>query len=108
MKTTGGEHLGTMRSWIQWHCHNGSDVTWGSEEPLRFSNITVREMEELAERIKKGCEKDIFRSKSVISIEIVNECGGVDIEDEDDTHQKWERIMRQLAAKGFQIVKRDK
>jgi hypothetical protein len=41
--------LGIMREWIQWHALNGSSVTWGSNEVLRFTRpLTVKDFEDLA------------------------------------------------------------
>lgn len=42
----GGEWLGAVRSWVQWHCRNGSDVTWGSTDALERT-FTVRDVEEI-------------------------------------------------------------
>jgi len=48
-RKSGGPWLGAARSWIQWHCINGSDVTWGSNEELRMSKqLTVQVVEEIA------------------------------------------------------------
>jgi hypothetical protein len=48
----GGSWLGAIRSWIQWNAINGSQVTWGSDEPLRFTKaLTVKDLEELAAEI---------------------------------------------------------
>jgi hypothetical protein len=48
----GGSWLGAIRSWIQWNAINGSQVTWGSDEPLRFTkSLTVKDFEELAAEI---------------------------------------------------------
>ena len=45
----GGAWLGAVRSWIQWNCINGSDVTWGSDEILRCRrNFTPAMVEEIA------------------------------------------------------------
>jgi hypothetical protein len=46
----GGEWLGAARAWLQRRKHNGSDVTWGSDEELRPS-MTAREVEELAAEV---------------------------------------------------------
>lgn len=43
----GGSWLTEARSWIQFHCHNGNDVTWGSGEELK-PPFKVRQIEELA------------------------------------------------------------
>jgi hypothetical protein len=43
----GGSWLTGARSWIQFHCHNGSDVTWGSGEELK-PPFRVRQIEEIA------------------------------------------------------------
>ena len=62
----GGEHLGVVRNWIKWHAHNGSTVTWGSEQMLQGVSVSVGDMERLAQAIANGerknlCEK--IRSK---------------------------------------------
>ena len=47
-----GEHLRIIRTFIQCKCINGSSVTWGSTDILNFSSgITVKHMEELAQKI---------------------------------------------------------
>ena len=46
----GGPWLGAARSWVQWNCKNGSDVTWGSNEEL-VPPLTIRQVEELAARV---------------------------------------------------------
>jgi len=43
----GGEWLGAARSWLQRRKHNGSHVTWGSNEELH-PPMTVKEVEEIA------------------------------------------------------------
>lgn len=48
----GGPHLGAVRSWIQRTFRNGSRVTWGSNDELADTGLTVRQMEQLAEQIK--------------------------------------------------------
>lgn len=50
----GGNHLGKVRSWIQWHALNGSTVTWGSEEHLQLRPLTVSDLEKLAQDIGDG------------------------------------------------------
>jgi hypothetical protein len=43
------EILGTTRRWIQQNALNGSSVTWGSDEKLRFTReLTVKDFEDLA------------------------------------------------------------
>ena len=60
MKRYSGKHLGIVRSWIQWNALNGSDVTWGSNEVLRFSRtITPAVMEALAQDICDGVISDV-------------------------------------------------
>jgi hypothetical protein len=44
-----GGHLGTVRTWMQCRFINGDRVTWGSEELLLGTGLTVREM--VAQRI---------------------------------------------------------
>lgn len=52
MLTMGGEWLGAARNWIQHNALNGSDVTWGSNDRLRFTrDLTVKDIEEFAARI---------------------------------------------------------
>ena len=46
----GGKWLCAARSWMQWHKHNGSDVTWGSQQELRPA-MTVKDVEELAAHV---------------------------------------------------------
>lgn len=47
----GGTWLGSLREWLQCKAINGSDVTWGSHQPLRFSSpLTVYDFEYLAAR----------------------------------------------------------
>lgn len=47
----GGNWLGELREWIKCKAINGCDVTWGSEEPLKFRGpITVAEVERIAAR----------------------------------------------------------
>jgi hypothetical protein len=41
-----------VRNFIQAHGLNGSDVTWGSHDFVRFNSVTVRDLEELAQRIR--------------------------------------------------------
>ena len=50
LKRKGGAWLGAARSWIQWHCVNGENVTWGSNEELRPA-LTVKDVEDLAAEI---------------------------------------------------------
>lgn len=56
----GGRFLGAARSWIQWHKHNGSDVTWGSRDELS-PPMTVREVEDLAAEVASAHEEERFR-----------------------------------------------
>lgn len=52
-----GTHLALVRSFIQQHAINGSDVTWGSHDVLRFTGITVSDLEHLAQRIADACQQ---------------------------------------------------
>lgn len=56
-----GDHLGEIRKWMQWRFVNGDRVTWGSEEFLSGTSLTVREMEELAQRIRDASVRELFR-----------------------------------------------
>lgn len=43
------KELGIMRKWLQRNALNGSDVTWGSEDVVRFNReLTVQDFEALA------------------------------------------------------------
>lgn len=55
---SGGHWLRIIRSFMQSKFQNGSRVTWGSEELLDNTNITVRELEMIAERIAESAAKD--------------------------------------------------
>lgn len=59
MKVESGAHLGTVREFIQRHAINGSDVRWGSDEVLRFTGVTVGELEQLAQRIKDAVMREL-------------------------------------------------
>jgi len=49
--------LGKMREWVQRNAINGSTVTWGSDEVLRFSrSLTVKDFEELAMELSRDKE----------------------------------------------------
>lgn len=51
----GGNWLGIIRSWMQSSARNGSDVTWGSHEPLYMTaSLTPFNMEHLAARIAQA------------------------------------------------------
>lgn len=51
----GGNWLGIIRGWMQSNARNGSDVTWGSHEPLHVtSSLTPFNMEFLAARIAEA------------------------------------------------------
>jgi len=51
-----GPHLGAVRKWIKWNCPNGDRVIWGSDTVL--GKFTVRQLEELAQRIADEAELD--------------------------------------------------
>ena len=49
--------LGKMREWVQRNAINGSTVTWGGDEVLRFSrSLTVKDFEELAMELSRDKE----------------------------------------------------
>ena len=52
-----GQHLAIVRAFIQHYAINGSDVRWGSNDLLRFTGITVDDLERLAQRIADAVEK---------------------------------------------------
>jgi hypothetical protein len=49
-----GSHIGTVHRWIQRRFNNGSTVTWGSNDVLAGTGLTVIAMEELAQEIKEA------------------------------------------------------
>lgn len=53
----GGKWLAAARSWVQWHCRNGSSVTWGSDEPL-VPHLTMRQIEDLASDVAWAALKE--------------------------------------------------
>lgn len=51
----GGSWLGIIRSWMQTHARNGSDVTWGSHDTLHLTTtLTPFNMEHLAARLAQA------------------------------------------------------
>lgn len=60
LNKTGGQWLGAVREWMKQKAINGSDVTWGSNEHLRFSSPpTVWDMEYLAACIASATLRDV-------------------------------------------------
>ena len=60
-------------SWIQWNAENGSTVTWGADQILKFNRpLTVMDLEKLAVEIEEKltssnsdyakCSQEIFDS----------------------------------------------
>lgn len=62
---SGGPHLGAVRRWIQWTFRNGDRVTWGSDDELGGSGLTVRQMEELAEKVKDAVLAEVESTMTV-------------------------------------------
>lgn len=58
--SAGGEWLGAARTWMQETKINGSDVRWGSDQQLA-PYVTVREIEELAERVATAAVNEYRR-----------------------------------------------
>lgn len=58
MTVESGNHLRIVREFMQQSAINGSDVTWGSNDVLRFAGVTVDDMERLAQRIKEAVLKE--------------------------------------------------
>lgn len=57
-KIESGEHLRIMREFIQNHALNGSTVTWGSMDHVRLTDVTVWDLEMLAQRIADASRRD--------------------------------------------------
>jgi len=53
-----GAHLGAIHSWIQREAWNGETVTWGSNEFLKLKDLTVADMEHLAQDIRDAVLKE--------------------------------------------------
>lgn len=55
----GGNWLGVVRNWIQINFRNGSDVTWGSFDPLNPSSVlNPRKLEDLAATVAAEAIKE--------------------------------------------------
>lgn len=46
-----GRHLGILREWVQRNASNGEHVIWGSEDIVKLKQLSIAELEELAQRI---------------------------------------------------------
>ena len=61
--------LGIVRNWIQWNAKNGSTVTWGTDQILKFNRpLTVMDLEEFAVEIEeklKSSNSDYAKCKSI-------------------------------------------
>jgi hypothetical protein len=66
MTVRSGPHLGAVREWIKCRAYNGEYVTWGSEEHLKL-DVTVRDMERLAQRIYDSVARDLLGRISICS-----------------------------------------
>lgn len=62
-KMESGAHMAIVRSFIQNHALNGSDVTWGSTDVLRFSHVCVYDLERLAQQIKDAAMRELELSE---------------------------------------------
>jgi hypothetical protein len=63
-----GKHLGVVRSWMQHKAKNGSDVTWGSNEPLQIlGSLTPDVMEHLAQDIADASVSEVLADVSRLS-----------------------------------------
>lgn len=59
MSEKGGEHLASVRSWIQSKCLNGETVQWGSQDFLKMPHhLTVQDLEMLACTIAASAVND--------------------------------------------------
>lgn len=56
----GGSWLGTIRSWVQSRCFNGDSVSWSSQDFLKFRDITMEEVESLAQEIAAATAYEIM------------------------------------------------
>ena len=59
MNIESGNHLRVVREFIKDHAANGSDVTWGSMDPVRLSGVTVWDLEMLAQKIKEAVMSEL-------------------------------------------------
>lgn len=58
METKSGNHLAVIRSWVQRKDRNGSTITWGSQEQVQLSGVTMYELEQLAQQIADASVKE--------------------------------------------------
>jgi hypothetical protein len=86
-----GEHLATVRRWIQHTFLNGDTVTWGSDERLDSRwLLTPRVLDELAQNIRDavlrefGIKDNDHEYKYLVSSE-----GGCAFQDADTAHEIW-------------------
>jgi hypothetical protein len=86
----GGAHLGAVRTWIQWNCHNGSDVIWDSDDILEFRRrLTVKELEELAVRVAVGALSERFNYEESRALwSATKSLKEIKAKTTDDTHNK--------------------
>lgn len=61
----GGKWLSAVRSYIQWHFRNGSQVTWGSNDILE-PHVTVKQMEEAAAKAVDAAAREVDELKEQI------------------------------------------
>lgn len=60
-KVHGGRHLGVVRSWMQRKALNGSEVTWSSQDHLKFSAVLTPDLfEKLAQEIRDASVREIL------------------------------------------------
>lgn len=56
---TGGSHLGVIREWIKRKAFNGEGVLWGSHQILKLGDVSVYDLEYLAQQIRNAIVRDI-------------------------------------------------
>ncbi len=63
----GGEWLGAARRWVKRRCHNGSHVTWGSNDELR-PPLTIGQVEELAAAVADAANREMDTTRAQLGV----------------------------------------
>ena len=99
----GGAHLGVVRNWIQRKAWNGENVTWGSLEYLRLHDLTVSDLEHLAQDIRDAVLEE-FKVKDTdheYTYRIFSDDGGAAFQFADTPQEIWRCLFK---AKGNIII----
>jgi len=90
--TKSGEHLATVRRWMQRTYHNGDTVTWGSYEEDLHPSLTFfpADFENLAQEIRDAVLKEFkVKDEDHEYKYLVTSEGGCAFQDADTAHEIW-------------------